>query len=71
MVFKLAGKRSRSSSELGGDRHSGGGTSLLFRLILLVIVGGLAVGAVFLANWEIPAPSATVEKVLSNDRFPY
>jgi hypothetical protein len=25
---------------------------------------------VFLATWDIPAPTQKVEKVLSNDRFP-
>jgi hypothetical protein len=42
----------------------------LSRLIALVLVLGLAAGAVFLATWEIPAPTATVEKVIPNDRFP-
>jgi hypothetical protein len=38
-------------------------------LIILLLVG-LAGGAVFLATWEIPAPSAPVEKVIPNDNFP-
>ncbi len=71
MVFGLAGKRSRSQNELAGERRSGGASSLIVRLVLLLVVAGLAVGAVFLANWEIPAPTVTVEKVLPNDRFPY
>ncbi len=38
-----------------------------FLLILLAIaVGG---GLVFLATWDIPAPSQKVEKVLENDKF--
>ncbi|HUC60645.1 MAG TPA: hypothetical protein VMF53_01680 [Alphaproteobacteria bacterium] len=42
----------------------------LSRLIALILVLGVAVGAVFLATWEIPAPTAKVERVIPNDRFP-
>jgi cell division septal protein FtsQ len=39
-----------------------------FLLILLIVsVGG---GLVFLATWDIPAPSKKVEKVLDNGKFP-
>jgi hypothetical protein len=34
--------------------------------VVVAIVGGGA----FLATWEIPPPSATVEKVLPDARFP-
>lgn len=34
-------------------------------LVLLVIVGGVAA----LAMWNIPAPSAKIEKVIPDDRF--
>ncbi|WP_173380463.1 hypothetical protein [Azospirillum sp. B510] len=40
--------------------------SILFVLLLLVVVGG----TVFLASWDLPAPSKTVEKVLPDERFP-
>jgi hypothetical protein len=40
------------------------------RVLLFLVLVGLLGGAVFLATWEIPPPSATVEKVISNDRFP-
>lgn len=30
----------------------------------------LAGGALFLATWDIPAPSAEVERIIPNDRFP-
>jgi hypothetical protein len=33
---------------------------------MLILVGG----AVFLAAWEIPAPSAVVERTIPDDRFP-
>jgi hypothetical protein len=37
---------------------------------IVLVLGVLAGGAVFLATWEIPPPSAKVEKVLSDERFP-
>jgi hypothetical protein len=40
------------------------------RILALVVVLGIAGGAVFLASWQIPAPTAKVEKVIPNDRFP-
>ncbi len=39
---------------------------LMIVTVLLMLVGGV----VFLATWEIPAPSAVVEKVIPDDRFP-
>lgn len=41
-------------------------TLFLLILILLTVVGG----ALFLLTWDIPAPTASVEKVIPNDRFP-
>lgn len=38
--------------------------------ILFVIVAAIVGGAVFLATWDIPAPTARHEVVISNDRFP-
>lgn len=38
---------------------------LLIILLLVIVVGGGA----FLAMWDIPAPTATVEKVIPDDRF--
>jgi hypothetical protein len=35
--------------------------------LLILVLGG---GFVFLATWDIPAPSQPIEKVLDNDRFP-
>ncbi|MBP2230251.1 hypothetical protein [Azospirillum agricola] len=40
--------------------------SVLVILLLLVIGGGMA----FLASWDMPVPSKTVEKVLPDERFP-
>jgi len=39
-----------------------------FLMAALVVVS--LGGAIFLAYWDIPAPSSTVEKVLPNVRFP-
>ena len=40
-------------------------TRILIFLVLILIVGG----AVALATWDMPAPTATREKVIPNDRF--
>ena len=34
--------------------------------MLIAIAGGLA----YLATWDIPPPSAPVEQIIPNDRFP-
>lgn len=41
---------------------------LISRLVITVLVVIVAGGAIFLASWDIPAPSAPVEKVIPNDR---
>ncbi|MEQ9123667.1 MAG: hypothetical protein RIM80_14025 [Alphaproteobacteria bacterium] len=38
----------------------------LMAALIVVSLGG----AIFLAYWDIPAPTSTVEKVLPNERFP-
>ncbi len=35
-------------------------------IFFLLLVGGI----VFLLTWDIPAPTAPVERVIPNDRFP-
>tara|TARA_A100001037_G_scaffold47458_1_gene39112 strand:+ start:284 stop:436 length:153 start_codon:yes stop_codon:yes gene_type:complete len=42
----------------------------LAKYIIVVILIGIVAGGVFLATWEIPAPSERVEKTIPNDRFP-
>ena len=43
------------------------------KMMLLMILAGIVVvvtgAGVFLATWNIPAPSAVVEIVIPNDRF--
>ena len=37
---------------------------------VVLVLGSLIAGAAYLAAWEIPPPTATVEKVLPDERFP-
>jgi hypothetical protein len=42
------------------------------RITSVIIVGALVIlvgGALFLASWDIPAPSAQIERPIPNDRF--
>jgi hypothetical protein len=39
-------------------------------MLLVVVLVAIAAGAIFLAMWDIPAPSSRIEQVLPNDRFP-
>lgn len=41
----------------------------IVRLVLIVCVLAVAGGAVFLATWDMPAPTARVEKTIPADRF--
>ena len=40
------------------------------QLLLVLILGLLVLGGVFVLTWEIPPPSTQVEKVIPDDRFP-
>ncbi len=44
--------------------------SKLLLFVFVFVAVGLVGGGVFLATWDIPAPSKQVEKVLPNERFP-
>ncbi|HUI16616.1 MAG TPA: hypothetical protein VL244_03055 [Alphaproteobacteria bacterium] len=44
--------------------------SKLSRIIALFVLVVIVGGAVFLATWQIPPPTAKVEKVIPNERFP-
>ena len=39
---------------------------VIFIAVLIAVAGGLA----YLATWDIPPPSAPVEQIIPNDRFP-
>ena len=41
-------------------------TQFIIGIVAVALIGG----AVFLATWDIPAPSEKVTKTLNNDRFP-
>ncbi len=40
--------------------------TLIVVLVVAVVIGG---GLAFLASWDIPAPTATMEKDIPNDRL--
>jgi hypothetical protein len=40
------------------------------RLIVFTVFAVIVGGAIFLATWDIPAPVATIEIVIPDDRFP-
>jgi hypothetical protein len=42
----------------------------LFKFVAAIVLIGVVAGGVFLATWDIPAPTGQVEKTISNDRFP-
>jgi hypothetical protein len=42
--------------------------TLIPRIIFVILAAALVGGTIFLANWDIPAPSAPIEKVIPNDR---
>ena len=44
--------------------------SMASKLTILLIVALVAGGTVFLATWDIPAPTKQVEKVLPDNQFP-
>jgi hypothetical protein len=41
-----------------------------FLIVLVVVAAALAAGVAFLASWDIPAPTARIEKTIPNDRLP-
>ncbi len=40
------------------------------QIVLMLLLLAIAGGGVFLATWDIPAPTSHVEKKLPDDRFP-
>ncbi|MFQ5785571.1 MAG: hypothetical protein ACE5H8_12215 [Alphaproteobacteria bacterium] len=39
---------------------------MLVILVLVAVTGGV----IFLVTWDIPPPTATIERVIPDDRFP-
>ena len=42
----------------------------LTKFLLIVLIMLLAGSTIFLASWDIPPPSSTIEKTRPDDRFP-
>jgi len=42
---------------------------ILYRLFGIALVLSLIGGTIFLLTWNIPPPSAPIEKVIPNERF--
>ncbi len=42
----------------------------VYRFLGIAFLLGLVGGGVFLMTWDIPPPSAEIEKVIPNERFP-
>lgn len=64
-VVAVARSRTRTLGGTASTGFTGRLAGMLLVLVLLVLVGGAA----FLATWDIPAPTATVEKVIPDERF--
>jgi len=41
-----------------------------FAVLFFVLIGLTAVGLVVLSNWQIPAPTVAINKVISNETLP-
>lgn len=41
----------------------------LTRILALLLLAAIGGGVVFLATWDMPPPTAKVEKVIPNERF--
>ena len=44
--------------------------SAINRILLVVLLIVVLGGAAFLATWEIPAPTARIERVIPDDQLP-
>ena len=38
-------------------------------ILFLILTGGIAVGLVVLSNWQIPAPTTAIDKVIPNEKL--
>jgi hypothetical protein len=38
-------------------------------ILSLILTGGIVVGLVVLSNWQIPAPTTVIDKVIPNDKL--
>jgi hypothetical protein len=44
--------------------------STITRVLLVVVLVAVLGGTMFLVTWEIPAPSARIERVIPDDQLP-
>jgi hypothetical protein len=49
--------------------HAQGHDTTMIKWLFLLVLAAAVGAVVFLATWDMPAPSATTEKVIPNDRF--
>jgi hypothetical protein len=68
-----AAQSTRSAARRRNNKQDGAATplepmKLLSRIVLITLAALIIGGAVFLASWDIPAPSAPVERVIPNDK---
>jgi Na+/H+ antiporter NhaC len=47
-----------------------GGVSTISRILLVLFVVLVLGGAMFLVTWEIPPPTAHIERVIPDDQLP-
>ncbi len=39
-------------------------------VVIVLVLGTIVAGAVYLVTWDIPPPTVSVEKALPDERFP-
>jgi len=39
-------------------------------ILFFVLTGGVAIGLVILSNWQIPAPTTAIDKVIPDEKLP-
>jgi len=47
-----------------------GGNMTRIAILFFVLTGGVAIGLVVLSNWQIPAPTTAIDKVIPNEKLP-
>jgi hypothetical protein len=62
----LPGQSSQTLNRAGSSADMGKLVLITLAVIFVLLVGG----GVFLAAWDIPAPSSSVEKVIPDAKFP-
>ena len=58
---------SKTEQKLGAKKFGENMTRIA--ILFLILTGGIAVGLVVLSNWQIPAPTTAIDKVIPNDKL--